>query len=39
MDSLKYDSYTDSYWYQDMESGDWVEVTQQELDGEIPTWI
>jgi len=39
MDSLKYDSYTDSYWYQDMESGDWVEVTQQELDSEIPTWI
>lgn len=39
MESLKYDSFTDSYWYEDMESGEWIEVTHEDLSGEKITWI
>ena len=39
MESLEYDSYTDSYWYEDMESGEWIEVTHEELEHDKVTWI
>lgn len=38
MDSLEYDPYTDSFWYEDIESGEWIELTHEDLDGEIE-WI
>lgn len=37
-ENLIYDSYTDSYWYEDIETGEWIEFLEEELDGEAQ-WI
>ena len=32
MDELIYDAYTDSFWYEDIESGEWIELLHEDLD-------
>jgi hypothetical protein len=37
-ENIIYDSYTDSYWFLDIETEEWVELLEEDLDGEVQ-WI